>query len=561
MTSLPTALTSLRDALRAAPLTLAVPSVETGRRDRDELVQQVDDYLLPRLARLDAPMLAVLGGSTGAGKSTLVNSLVGATVTETGVLRPTTRSPVLVCHPDDVDAFDVGASGEGILPELPRVTGGGSTGLRVVTSTGLSPGVALLDSPDIDSVEVAHHDLAAQLLGAADLWLFVTTAARYADAVPWGHLARARERSVALAVVVNRVPTDAAEVVTGDLRRMLDEGGLEGTPIFAIEEAPLADGRLDRYALGLLDAWLTGLGTDRRARQQIVEQSLHGALQSLEPRIDRVVTAVEDQARAAERLQDEAERRFAAARDALDADLGAGTLLRDQVLQRFREHLGTTAWMDRLQQGVGRARDRIRAAVRRDPAPEAEARGAIEDHLVDRIRHAVDEAALETVESWRGMAGGEVVLADAPDDVDRGSPDVAEVAAREVEAWQAEVLQLIRDRAGARMTLARGLSLGVNTVGVALMVVVFAQTGGVTGGEAAVAGGTAAVSQALLTAIFGDGVVRDLARRARTDLLARIDRILDTEQDRMLVLLDGLAAPADVERIRGARDRVREARP
>jgi hypothetical protein len=32
---------------------------------------------------------------------------------------------------------------------------------------------------------VANHDLAALLLGAADLWLFVTTAVRYADAVPW----------------------------------------------------------------------------------------------------------------------------------------------------------------------------------------------------------------------------------------------------------------------------------------------------------------------------------------------------------------------------------------
>jgi hypothetical protein len=57
--------------------------------------------------------------------------------------------------------------------------------LRLVTSEELWPGLAILDAPDIDSVEIANHDLAAQLLGAADLWLFVTTAARYADAVPW----------------------------------------------------------------------------------------------------------------------------------------------------------------------------------------------------------------------------------------------------------------------------------------------------------------------------------------------------------------------------------------
>ena len=46
----------------------------------------------------------------------------------------------------------------------------------------------LLDSPDIDSVLAENRALANQLLAAADAWLFVTTAARYADAVPWEFL-------------------------------------------------------------------------------------------------------------------------------------------------------------------------------------------------------------------------------------------------------------------------------------------------------------------------------------------------------------------------------------
>ena len=41
------------------------------------VTRQVEDYLLPRARRLDAPLLAVVGGSTGAGKSTIVNSLLG----------------------------------------------------------------------------------------------------------------------------------------------------------------------------------------------------------------------------------------------------------------------------------------------------------------------------------------------------------------------------------------------------------------------------------------------------------------------------------------------------
>jgi hypothetical protein len=65
--------------------------------------------------------------------------------------------------------------------------------LRLVPTTALQPGLALLDSPDIDSVLAENRALANQLLAAADAWLFVTTAARYADAVPWEFLRRARE--------------------------------------------------------------------------------------------------------------------------------------------------------------------------------------------------------------------------------------------------------------------------------------------------------------------------------------------------------------------------------
>src|SRR6476469_7692573 len=74
---------------------LDLPSAATARLGRTRLLNQLDDYVVPRLTSLDAPLLAVVGGSTGAGKSTLVNSVVGREVTLPGVLRPTTRSPVL----------------------------------------------------------------------------------------------------------------------------------------------------------------------------------------------------------------------------------------------------------------------------------------------------------------------------------------------------------------------------------------------------------------------------------------------------------------------------------
>src|SRR5215204_1344992 len=98
-------LVRLRDDLRSTRLELEVPGAEEARRARDELVAQVDDYLLPRLRQMEAPVLMVVGGSTGAGKSTIVNSLIGSVVSPAGVLRPTTRVPVLACNPDDVRWF------------------------------------------------------------------------------------------------------------------------------------------------------------------------------------------------------------------------------------------------------------------------------------------------------------------------------------------------------------------------------------------------------------------------------------------------------------------------
>ena len=53
------------------------PAPSEQRATHQELVDQLEDYVIPRLMTIDAPLLAVVGGSTGAGKSTLVNSLVG----------------------------------------------------------------------------------------------------------------------------------------------------------------------------------------------------------------------------------------------------------------------------------------------------------------------------------------------------------------------------------------------------------------------------------------------------------------------------------------------------
>ncbi|MGY1806074.1 ABC transporter [Blastococcus sp. SYSU D00669] len=538
---LPDALQALRDRLAAAPLDLDVPGAAEARRSARAVVDQVDDYLLPRLRDLDAPLLAVVGGSTGAGKSTLVNGLLCEQVTTAGVLRPTTRAPVLVCAPADRAAF----AGDRVLPGLARTTGDGeaASGLRLVVSDRLPPGLAVLDAPDVDSVVESNRELAGQLLAAADLWVFVTTAARYADAVPWDVLRTAQERGTALAVVLDRVPPEAVAEVAGDLAGMLQRGGLGAARLFVVEERPLVDGRLPEDQVGPLRAWLHGLAADQEERAAVVRQTLAGALDSLGARVAGVAAAVEGQAAAADALRDTAEATYRRACTDVSDGVGNGSLLRGEVLARWQEFVGTGEWMRTLQGKVGRLRDRVTAALSGRPAPAAQLHEALESGVEVLLRDAADEAAERTVTAWRGTSGGAGLLSGRLRELERASPQFAGTAAREVRDWQGTVLDLVRSEGGDKRSRARLLSWGVNGAGAVVMVAVFAQTGGLTGGEVAVAGGTTALGQRVLEAVFGDAAVRALADRAREDLEHRANRLLTDERDRFDALVDAVAPP------------------
>lgn len=548
---LPDALELLRDRLVAAPLGLAVPSRDAARRSASAVAHQIDDYLLPRLRNLDAPLLTVVGGSTGAGKSTLVNSLVGAPVTTAGVLRPTTRSPVLVCARTDVAAF----AGDRVLPGLARVTGadGGPGGVQLVVRDDLPPGLALLDAPDVDSVVESNRELAGQLLAAADLWIFVTTAARYADAVPWELLRTAQERGTALAVVLDRVPPEAAGEIAADLAGMLDRAGLASARLFVIEERLLVDGRLAEQQVAAMRGWLHGLAADQGARADVVRQTLTGALDSLEQRVSGVADAVDAQRAAAEALHQAARAAYESARAGIDEGVRGGTLLRGEVLARWQEFVGTGEWMRALQGQVSRLRDRVVGAVTGRPAPVESLQGALENSVEWLLRAEADRAAERTVTTWRSLPAGADLIAGEERQLEQVSPDFPEAAAAQVRDWQGAVLDLVRSQGADKRTRARALSWGVNGAGAAVMMAVFAQTGGLLGGEVAVAGGTAVVGQRVLEAVFGDAAVRSLADDAREDLAARADVLLAYEQARFDDRVAASApSPSAAEELRAA---------
>ena len=547
----------LRDDLRTVRLELQVPGTEEARRARDDLAAQVDDYILPRLRQMDAPALIVVGGSTGAGKSTLVNSLVGAVVSPAGVLRPTTRAPVLACHPDDVRWFE----DDRILPGLPRVTGGsgGPGTLQLAITPALPEGLALLDSPDIDSVLAENRALANQLLAAADGWLFVTTAARYADAVPWEFLRSARERGTVLSIVLNRVPGDADREVPAHLRQMLADERLGDSDVLVVPEVSLADDLLPADALWPVRAWLDDLAMDAQARAALVRRTLRGALASLPVRAAAVERAAVEQLSAAAELRAEADAAYAEALREVEAALRSGSLLRGEVLARWHEVVGTGDVMRALETRVGWLRDRLKSMMTGTPAAEAELKLAVENRVEAVVRTAAERASERTARAWRDRVPGRALLERAPE-LERASSGLEEAAADEVRAWQGVVFDLVREEGASKRATARLASLGVNGAGLTVMLAVFAHTGGLTGGEIVVAGGTSAVGQKVLEAIFGDQAVRTLAARAREDLIERVDRLLRAEAKRFDVLLDRSAPQADsFARLHAAVDAIRRA--
>ncbi|MDQ0075441.1 dynamin family protein [Arthrobacter oryzae] len=552
-------LEAVRGDLGAAVLPLALPGADAARLDIRNALSQLDDYILPRFRSLDAPLLAVVGGSTGAGKSTLVNALVGHPVTRAGAIRPTTRQPILLHNPADSDWFE----NQRVLPSLSRIRGvvvdapvpanraGAApdaapvSSLVLVGHPAVPEGIALLDAPDVDSVSDDNRKLAGQLLAAADLWVFVTTANRYADAVPWKLLLDAAARDILVAVVLDRVPTAAEAEVSTDLRAMLQQEGLGAARLFIVREVALDRlGMLPAEAVEPLGRWLRELAADAAGRAEIARRTLNGTVRTLSGRVTALARASREQQRAAEVLAKDARNAY---QDAVARILEAtrdGALLRGEVLARWQDFVGTGEFFRVLEQNIGRMRDRVGAFFRGEPAPAVKVETAIETGLQAVILDEAANAAEDADQRWRSDPAGRQLL--GADDLSGTSAGFPDRVAAEIRAWQEGLMELIRTEGQGKRTQARWLSFGVNGLGAALMIVVFSMTAGLTGLEVGVAGGTAIVGQRLLEAVFGEDAVRRLARTAREDLNARCQNLLQEEQQRFLERLDFTTVSPDV---------------
>lgn len=428
----------LRRDVAEADLPLRLDRVDEVKASRQRLLSQLDEHLLPRLKELSSPAIVVVAGSTGAGKSTLYNSILGEEVSQAGVLRPTTREPVLAYNPADEDVFIKGPAAE--LS-------------RVVRHVGVPRGTALLDAPDLDSLLTENRHTANALLEAADLWLFVTTAARYGDALPWQTLAQARERGASVAMVLNRVPPATLSMIRADLLIRLREHRMENTPLFVIPDVGPHEGLLKPDRVAPIVRWLSLLAGPDRSRTVIV-RTLKGSLAALPDWVERVRDAVEAQVAAARRLHTAARAAEEASVTAARRSIDSGSVASGAVAARWAQL----------------AAERIdRVPVRRGQARGSSRRGRARERALTPLRDDVTAAARRALVSAGesadavlrvGLAGqGLPGAADVLPDRSAAAEQRDNAAGRSSAAWvrgAVEYVRQLRDPVGLGAVKALG---------------------------------------------------------------------------------------------------------
>ncbi|MGH3729733.1 MAG: GTPase [Micromonosporaceae bacterium] len=220
--------------------------------------------------------VVALAGATGSGKSSLFNALSGLELSRVGFRRPTTSAAhACVWNPSGAaELLDwLGIPKRHQIARESVLDGEAEAALR---------GLVLLDLPDFDSVEVTHHLEVDRLTGLADLLIWVLDPQKYADAVVHQRylrgLTRYRDVTVVVLNQVDRLTKDDAERCLGDVRRLLDEDGLEGVRLYATSA-------VTGYGVGELRDLLTETVAARQATLQRLAGDVDTAIDSVQPLI------------------------------------------------------------------------------------------------------------------------------------------------------------------------------------------------------------------------------------------------------------------------------------
>jgi energy-coupling factor transporter ATP-binding protein EcfA2 len=239
--------------------------------------------------RLDKPedplLVAMLCGPTAVGKSSLINALAGAPISQPG-LGATTAAAVLYLHEDD--------DPDRLLGYSQALSGRNQAETVLVRHRRAAlRHKAIVDTPDIDSVQLRHRALTATLVHSADLVLFVTSPEKYkvVQAARWILDQRGQR---ALAFALNKwdrsglgLQLDRRESIERDFRQVLAGEGFSDPLIFKVSALPDQGEAIENDLPGLQD-WLES-GLNQSTANSIRNRRLRAAWGRLAAAIEEAV--------------------------------------------------------------------------------------------------------------------------------------------------------------------------------------------------------------------------------------------------------------------------------
>lgn len=219
---------------RVAGLGAAVAAAR-GRLD-EALLDEVEASVQRSTGRLRLSArhtVVAIAGATGSGKSSTYNALTGLELSSVGVRRPTTSWATAVVW---------GSPGAGELLDWlgipPRHQTMRDSMLDTARDDQEFDGVVLLDLPDHDSTEVAHHLEVDRLVAVADLMVWILDPQKYADAAVHDRYFKplATHQDVMLVVLnhIDTVPEERRQAMVDDVRRLLAADGMPNVQVLAI---------------------------------------------------------------------------------------------------------------------------------------------------------------------------------------------------------------------------------------------------------------------------------------------------------------------------------------
>jgi hypothetical protein len=186
---------------------------QCGRADLVQLAESL-------LAHVAEPFLFVVVGEVKTGKSSLINALLGAQVTEVAP-DPCTDRIRIICRGET----------PGEIPAGPLLT-------RVFLDNPILDGLAIVDTPGVDSIIDRHQEITEEFIPRADLVLFVFSALNPYSRSAWdflGLVSDAWRRNVAFALSqADLASPEQIAVNTARLRELAGERGIPDPTIFLI---------------------------------------------------------------------------------------------------------------------------------------------------------------------------------------------------------------------------------------------------------------------------------------------------------------------------------------